>query len=79
MSYAVENILIAKASVIMSQTSTSKLEPKGKGGRKEKKTKQLGKLVALEVAKIRYQSRKALPKEKYFDCGKGKQDSIQNY
>ena len=58
-----ENILIAKASVIMSQTSTSKLEPKGKGGRKEKKTKQLGKLVSLEVTKIRYQSRKALPKK----------------
>ena len=79
MSYAVENILIAKASVIMSQTSTSKLEPKGKGGRKEKKTKQLGKLVPLGVPKIGNQSRKALPKGKCFHCGKVEQDNVQSF
>jgi hypothetical protein len=73
-----ESILIAKASVIMAQVSTSKLQLKGKGGRKEKKTKQLGKLVALGVTKIGNQFRKTLPKEKCFDCGKGKQDTVQN-
>jgi hypothetical protein len=76
--YATKSILIAKASVIMAQASTSKSEPKGKGGRKEKKSKQLDKLVVLGVAKIGNQSRKALPKGKCFHYGKGKQDTVQN-
>ena len=62
----------------MAQVSTSKPELKGKGGRKEKKTKQLGKLVTLGVAKIGNQFRKTLPKEKCFDCGKCKKGTIQN-
>jgi hypothetical protein len=73
---AAKSNLIAKASVIMTLAFTSKPQPKGKCVKKDKKTKPLGKLVALGVAKIGNLSRNALPKGKCFHCGKVEQENV---